>query len=63
MVSDEGGQSQGGGSRERRKQMYSGCILKTELADLAKALNLGLGRQVSRVRKETDASLVSDLSI
>lgn len=43
--------------------MYSGCILKTELADLAKALNLRLGRQVLRVRKETDAPLVSDLSI
>lgn len=33
------GPDHGGGSGGRRKQMYSGYILETEVADLADALN------------------------
>lgn len=56
-----GGLDHSGGSGDRRKQMDSGYILETELADFANVLN----PEVSRMRQREESrmpSWVSDLS-
>lgn len=53
--------SNGGVSGHRRKQMYLGYILETELADFASALNPE-GSRVRQWKKPRMPSWVSDLS-